>query len=52
MELREAFTNLLKVVPSLTTRESAFNVDFTGESKENIFTTKGNIGRGNSLSYS
>jgi len=41
MELREAFVNLLKVIPSLTTRGSAFNVDFAGESKEDIsITTK------------
>ena len=37
MELRKAFTNLSKVVPSLTTKGSAFNVDFVGESKEDIF---------------
>jgi len=36
IELREAFANLLKVVPSSTTRGSAFNVNFTGESKEDI----------------
>ena len=36
MELREAFANLLKVVPSLTTRGSIFNVDSAGESEENI----------------
>ena len=39
MELWEAFANLLKVVPSLTTRGSAFNVDFVGESKEDISIT-------------
>jgi len=37
MELREAFTNLLKVVPSLTTRGGVFNIDFIGESEEDIF---------------
>ena len=36
IELREAFVNLLKVVPSSTARGSAFNVDFAGESKEDI----------------
>jgi len=36
IELREVFANLLKVVPSLTTRGSAFNVDFAGESEEDI----------------
>ena len=36
IELREAFANLLKVVPSLTTRGSVFNVDFVGESEEDI----------------
>ena len=42
IELREAFANLLKVVPSLTTRGSVFNIDFVGESEENIsITTKG-----------
>jgi hypothetical protein len=41
IELREAFANLLKVVPSLTTRGSTFNIDFVGESKEDIsITTK------------
>jgi len=41
IELREAFANLLKVIPSSTTRGSAFNVDFTGESEEDIsITTK------------
>jgi len=39
IELREAFANLLKVVPSLTTRGSAFNVDFIGEPKEGISIT-------------
>ena len=39
IELQEAFTNLLKVVLSLTTKGSVFNVDFTGESKEDIFIT-------------
>jgi len=53
MELWEAFINLLKVVPSLTTRGSAFNVDFAGEPKEGIsITAKVQKGRGNSLSYS
>jgi len=36
MELQEAFANLLKVIPSSTTRGSAFNVDFEGESEEDI----------------
>src|SRR6266705_5105463 len=36
MELWEAFANLSKVVPSSTTRGSAFNVDFVGESEEDI----------------
>jgi len=36
IELWEAFANLLKVVPSLTTRGSAFNIDFVGEPKEGI----------------
>jgi len=41
MELWEAFANLLKVILSLTTRGSAFNVDFIGESEEDIsITTK------------
>jgi len=41
MELREAFANLLKVVLSLTTRGSIFNIDFEGESEEDIsITTK------------
>jgi len=39
MELWEAFANLLKVVLSLTTRGSVFNVDFVGESKEDISIT-------------
>jgi len=53
MELWEAFANLLKVVPSLTTRGSAFNVDFVGESEEDIsIATKVQKGRGNSLSCS
>ena len=33
MELREAFANLLKVILSLTTRGSVFNIDFIGEFK-------------------
>jgi len=53
IELREAFANLLKVIPSSTTRGSAFNVDFTGESKEDIsIAAKVQKGRGNSLSRS
>jgi len=41
MELWKAFINLLKVIPSLTTRGSVFNVDFIGESEEDIsITTK------------
>jgi len=39
IELWEAFANLLKVVPSLTTRGSAFNIDFAGESEEDISIT-------------
>ena len=39
MELWEAFANLLKIIPSLTIKESIFNIDFTGESKEDIFIT-------------
>ena len=39
IELREAFVNLLKVILSLTTRGSIFNVDFVGESKEDISIT-------------
>ena len=52
IELREAFANLLKVILSLTTRGSVFNIDFTGESKEDISTTKVQKGKGNSLSCS
>jgi len=41
IELWEAFVNLLKVIPSSTTRGSAFNIDFVGEPKEGIsITTK------------
>ena len=36
MELWEAFANLLKVVLSSTTRGSVFNIDFVGESEEDI----------------
>ena len=39
IELRKAFANLLKVILSLTTRGSVFNIDFAGESKEDIFIT-------------
>jgi len=39
IELWEAFINLLKVVPSLTTRGSVFNIDFIGEPKEGISIT-------------
>ena len=50
MELQEAFTNLLKIIPSLTTRGSAFNIDFIGEFKGDIFiTAKVQKGRGKSL---
>ena len=35
----EAFANLLKVILSLTTRGSIFNIDFVGESKEDISIT-------------
>ena len=53
MELREAFANLLKVVPSSTTRGSAFNTDFEGESEEDIsIAAKVQKGRGNSSSRS
>ena len=53
IELREVFVNLLKVVPSLTTRGSAFNIDFVGESEEDIsITAEVQKGRGNSLSRS
>ena len=42
IELREVFANLLKVVLSLTTRGSVFNIDFVREFKEDIsITTKG-----------
>jgi len=52
MELREAFQNLFKAIPT-TARGSAFNVDFTGEPKEGIsITAKVQKGKGNSLSYS
>ena len=52
MELREVFANfLIKIDPLATVRRNIFNIDFR-ESKEDIFTTKGNIGRGNSLFYS
>jgi hypothetical protein len=52
IELREAFANLLIKVDLLATvRGNVFNVDFRG-SKEDISTTKGDIGRGNSLSRS
>ena len=37
MELQEAFANLLKVILSLTTKGSVFNVDFIGKSKKDIF---------------
>jgi len=53
IELREAFVNLLKVIPFLTTRGSAFNIDFARESEEDIsITAKVQKGRGNSLSRS
>jgi hypothetical protein len=53
MELWEVFVNLLKVILSLTTRGSIFNIDFIGESKGDIFiTAKVQKGRGNSSSYS
>jgi hypothetical protein len=39
MELWEAFTTLLKVIPSSTTRGSAFNIDFAEESEEDISIT-------------
>ena len=39
MELWEAFINLLKVVPSLTTRGSIFNANFVGKSEEDISIT-------------
>jgi len=53
IELQEAFANLLKVILSLTTRGSAFNVDFAGEPKEGIsIAAKVQKERGNSLSRS
>ena len=52
IELWEAFANLLKLVPSSTIRGNAFNVDFAGESKEDISTIKVQKGKGNSLSRS
>jgi hypothetical protein len=52
MELREAFANLSKVVPSSTTRGSAFDADYAGESEEDILTTEVQKGRGNSSSRS
>jgi len=39
IELWEAFANLLKVIPFLTTRGSAFNIDFAEEPKEGISIT-------------
>ena len=52
IELREVFANLLtKVDPLATARGNIFNVDFGG-SEEDISTTEGDIGRGNSLSCS
>jgi len=39
MELWKAFVNLLKVVLSLTTKGSVFNVNFIGEFKEDISIT-------------
>jgi hypothetical protein len=52
IELREVFINLLtKVNPLATIRRNIFNINFRG-SKKDIFTTKGNTGRENSLLYS
>jgi len=52
MELREAFQNLSKAIPT-TVRGSTFNVDFAGEPKEGIsITAKVQKGKGNSLSHS
>jgi len=51
MELREAFQNLSKAIPTIV-RGNTFNADYVGESKEDILTTKGPKGKGNSLSYS
>ena len=39
IELQEAFINLLKIIPSLITKGSAFNIDFIEESKGDIFIT-------------
>ena len=39
IELQKVFANLLKVILSLTTRGSVFNIDFIKEFKENIFIT-------------
>src|SRR6266581_1387076 len=53
IELKEVFTNLLKVIPSSNTKGSAFNVDFVGEFKKDIFiVTKVQKGKRNSLSCS
>ena len=53
IELWEVFATLLKVIPSLTTRGSVFNIDFIEESKEDIsITNKVQKGKGNSLSCS
>ena len=51
IELQEVFQNLSK--SRLTTvRGNTFNVDFTGESKEDTLPTKVQKGRGNSSPYS
>jgi len=39
MELREAFQTLFKAVPIMVKR-NIFNVDYVGESKEDILTTE------------
>ena len=39
MELQEAFQNLSKAIP-ITVKGNAFNVDYVGESEEDILTTK------------
>ena len=53
MKLQEAFINLLKIILSLITKGSVFNIDFAEKSKEDIFITiKIQKGKGNSLFYS
>ena len=45
MELQEAFQNLSKAI-LIMVRGNAFNVDFAGKSKEDIFTTEVQKGKG------